>query len=124
MTISLYATRTNLLTSSTVAAGATFCCLLFPVDDITPPQKSRACSRDMIVPHPDTSRSRGRNTAWIYGRIEVNVKSHSSTNVGMKRSSGAFRRVLSKEEKPAAKRSLRSSSMLYGDRLWMQYCIC
>ena len=43
------------------------------------PQKSRAWSTVMRGPHPENSRSRGRKTACMYGRIDVKVKSHIST---------------------------------------------
>jgi len=84
------------------------------------PQKSRACSEDMRGPWPENSRSRGRKTACMYGRIEVKVKSHISTRWGMRRSSGVRLRVWSRDEKPVFRRSRKSSTMRFGPRFWMQ----
>jgi hypothetical protein len=84
------------------------------------PQKSRACSGDMRGPWPENSRSRGRKTACMYGRRDVNVKSHISTRCGMRRSSGVRLSVWSRDEKPVWRRSRRSSTIRFGARFWMQ----
>ena len=75
ISVSRYAMRTIRRTSRAWEAG-----MLPPaVEEGRAPQKSRAVSGDMRGPWPENSRSRGRKTACMYGRMEVNVKSHIST---------------------------------------------
>jgi hypothetical protein len=52
----------------------------------------------------------------MYGRREVNVKSHISTRCGMRRSSGVRLSVWSRDEKPVWRRSRRSSTIRFGAR--------
>lgn len=62
-------------------------------EDGRAPQKSCAASGDIKGPWPLNSRSRGKNTACMYGKTDVNVKSHISTRCGMRRSSGVLLKV-------------------------------
>lgn len=84
------------------------------------PQKSRAWSEVIRGPWPENSRSKGRKTACVQGRMEVKVKSHSSTRCGIRRSSDVRRSVWSRELKPVVSRSRRSSTTKFGARFWIQ----
>lgn len=120
--MSRYAMSTMRRTSRTWEAGIDP--LPVPLVEGSAPQNSRACSDDMTVPFPANSRSRGRKTACMYGRIDVNVKSHISTRWGMRRSSGVRRRVRSRDEKPVVRRSRKSSMIRLGDLFWKQRWKC
>ncbi len=86
----------------------------------SPLKKSRACAEVRKGPFPENSRSRGKKTACMYGRMEVKVKSHISTRCGINRSSGIRWSEASRDVKPVEKRSTRSSRMLMNDLFWMQ----
>ncbi len=99
ITVSRYAVRTIRRTSSTWLAGTLAAAPLELVwgfegeERGRAPQKERAWSCVMRGPWPENSRSSGRKTACIYGKMDVNVKSHSSTRCGISRSSEVRRSV-------------------------------
>lgn len=111
ITVSLYERRTIRRTSRAWEAGISLL-----EEEGSAPQKSRAVSEGIKGPWPVNSRSRGRKTACIYGRIEVKVKSHISTRRGMRRSSGVRRNAWSSEPNPVERRSRRSSTIMFGAR--------
>lgn len=73
------------------------------------PQNSEASLALIMAPRPLNSRSRGRNTAWMKGRMCPKTMTHTSTSFGTRRSSGTRRRVWAIEEKPVCSNSRRSS---------------
>lgn len=128
MTVSLNLSRVIRRTSSSSPRIGIFLFAFGPSTSLSEgnaaPQKSAASLGVMIVPRPLNSRSRGRKTACMNGRMVLKTSIHMATRCVTSRSSGICRKVCSKDKNPVCSSSFKSSIMTVGARRWIHRFKC